>query len=196
MSRGPAEKPASMTERQEKWFASIVESMERETGKTIDAWVEIARTCPETRPNARKAWFKTEHGIGTNRASIILSRAFPSAANWDDPDALRSTLWGDAGSAAILAGVEAAVGDLPGLVQAQRKAFTAFSREFQFAAIRPTKDGGAMLGLALEPTVEPRLQAPKRESWSERLKSVLALASPADVDAAVARLLREAYDRS
>ena len=53
-----------------------------------------------------------------------------------------------------------------------------------------------MLGLALEPSTDPRLEAPKRESWSERLKSVLPLAGPADVDAGVKALLKDAWAKS
>lgn len=196
MPPSPAAKPSSMTARQEKWFASVVESLQAETGKSLDEWVAIALTCPETKPGARKAWFKAVHGIGTNRASIILGKAFPETAHWARPDDLRDTMWVDESDRAILAAVETAVADLPGLVSAQRKSFTAFSREFQFAAIRPAKGGGAVLGLALEPSTDPRLEAPKRESWSERLKSVLPLAGPADVDAGVKALLKDAWAKS
>ena len=196
MTQAPAAKPASMTDRQEKWFASVLESMERETGKTVDQWVEIARTCPETRPNARKAWLKEHHGLGTNRASIVLSRAFPATAMWDKPDDLRGTLWVDAGSRAILEAVEAAVADCPGLVCGQRKSFTSFSRDVQFASIKPIKGGKASLGLALTPEADPRLEPPKNESWSERLKAKLSLANPTDVDASVKALLKQAWERS
>jgi Domain of unknown function (DUF4287) len=191
-----SDNPASMTARQEKWFASILESMERETGKTLDEWVAIARTCPETKPGARKAWFKAHHGIGTNRASIILGKAFPETSHWADPDNLRDTLWADAESRAILEAVDAAVADLPGLVSAQRKGFTAFSKEFQFASVRPAKGGGARLGLAVELDADPRLQPPKNEGWSERLKAVLPLGAASEVDMAVVALLRTAWDRS
>ena len=191
-----SDKPSSMTARQEKWFASILESMERETGKTLDQWVAIARTCPETKPGARKAWFKAQHGIGTNRASVILGKAFPETALWAQPDSLRDTLWADPGARAILEAVEAAVADLPGLVSAQRKSFTAFSREFQFASVKPVKGGGARLGLAVEPDADPRLQPPKNEGWSERLTSVLTLASSMEVDAGVQALLKQAWARS
>ncbi|WP_430419146.1 DUF4287 domain-containing protein [Phenylobacterium sp.] len=189
-------KPSSMTARQEKWFASILESLERETGKTLDQWVAIAKTCPETKPAKRKAWFKEVHGIGTNRASVILGKAFPETAHWAEPDNLRDTLWADAGARAVLEAVEAAVAELPGLVSAQRKGFTAFSREFQFASARPVKGGTVRLGLAVEPTADPRLQPPKNEGWSERLKAVLALAAAAEVDASVGALLRQAWERS
>ena len=196
MTQAPAAKPASMTGRQEKWFASILESMQLETGKTVEEWVAIARTCPETRPNARKAWLKTHHGLGTNRASIVLSRAFPSTAMWDKPDDLRATLWADAASAAILEAVERAVAALPGLVVAQRKGFTAFSREFQFASVKPFRGGKAILGLALPPDADPRLETPKNEGWSERLKSKLTLDVPSDVDARLLALLRQAWEQS
>jgi hypothetical protein len=191
-----SDKPATLTARQEKWFASILESMERETGKTLDEWVAIARTCPEARPGARKAWFKQHHGIGANRASIILGQAFPEAAHWAEPASLREALWTDPASLEILEAVEAAVADLPGLVVAQRKGFTAFSRDFQFASVRPAKSGGARLGLAVEPSADPRLQPPKAEGWSERLKAVLPLASAAALDAGAKALLRQAWDRS
>ncbi|TAJ70495.1 MAG: DUF4287 domain-containing protein [Phenylobacterium sp.] len=191
-----SDKPASMTARQEKWFASILESMERETGKTLDEWVAIARTCPETKPAKRKAWFKEHHGIGTNRASIILGKAFPETSHWAEPDDLRAKLWADPKSAAILEAVEAAVAGFPGLVSAQRKGFTAFSREFQFASVRPVKGGGARLGLAVEPASDPRLAPPKNEGWSERLKAVLPLSSPTEVDTSVKALLKQAWERS
>jgi ABC-type glycerol-3-phosphate transport system substrate-binding protein len=181
----------TLTERQKKWFESIKASFVGETGKTLEEWVEIAKTCPETKPNARKKWFKDTHGLGTNRASVVLGEAFPSSASWQEPEGLRGTLWKDEGSLAILKAIEAVTTKLEGTVSGQRKAFTAFSREFQYAAARPVKGGHAMLGLALEaaPGAEPR----GNESWSERCKVKLLLKSPADVDAT---LLKQAWERS
>jgi hypothetical protein len=196
MPQAPAAKPSSMTERQEKWFASVLESMERETGKTIDEWVAIARTCPETRPNARKAWLKANYGVGTNRASIIFGRAFPANATWEKPDETRAALWADAQSRAILDAVEKAVAGFPNLVSSQRKSFTSFSREFQFASIKPIKGGKASLGLAVPLEADPRLEPPKNESWSERLKGKLLLDGPPAVDASVKALLKAAWEVS
>jgi len=185
-----------MTERQEKWFASILESMERETGKTIDQWVAIAKTCPETKPNARKAWLKANYGLGTNRASVIFGRAFPANAMWAKSDDNRAALWADAQSRVILEAVEKAVAGFPNLVSGQRKSFTSFSREFQFASIKPVKGGKASLGLAVPLDADPRLEPPKNESWSERLKGKLLLDSPAAVDASVKALLKAAWEAS
>lgn len=185
-----------LTERQRKWFASVQASLQRDTGKTIEEWVAIARTCPETAPRARAKWLKDHHGLGINRASYVLGEAFPSGAGWNEPDKLRSALWTDPASTAILEAVERAALALPGVVCGQRKGFTAFSRDVQFAAVRPVKGGTAMLGLALAPDADPSLEASKNESWSERLKARAPLASSADVDARIGRLLKQAWERS
>jgi len=186
-----------LTERQKKWFASVREGIERNTGKTLAEWVAIARTCPETKPRARQVWLKEHHGLGVNHAAFILAEAFPSAdPSWDDPAALRAALWADPAALAILQALEAAVADLPDLVTGQRKAFTAWSRAFQFAAAKPVKGGKAVLGLAVAPDASPRLLPPKNEGWSERLKAKLPLASPAEVDDEVRALLKAAWEAS
>jgi hypothetical protein len=51
-----------LTERQKTWFASIQAGLARDTGRTLEQWVEVARACPETKPQARPKWLKTEHG--------------------------------------------------------------------------------------------------------------------------------------
>ena len=43
---------SNLTPRQQKWFASVQASLERDTGKTLDEWVAIAKSCPETKPRA------------------------------------------------------------------------------------------------------------------------------------------------
>ena len=82
------------------------------------------------------------------------------------------------------------------VVTGQRKVYTAFSRKAQFAAVRPHKNGGAILGLAVEPDVAPMLSPAGNEAWSERLKSRIALTAPGDVDAQVSALLHQAWERS
>lgn len=186
----------TLTERQKKWFESVRATFERDTGKTLEAWVEIARACPETRPRARQQWLKEHHGLGANRASAVLAEAFPGGLRWDQPDALKAELWADPAARAVFEAVDAAARALPEVVCGQRKGFTAYSRGVQFAAVRPVKGGTAMLGLALELDADPRLQPRGNESWSERLKGKLVLADPAEVDDRLRALLKQAWERS
>jgi hypothetical protein len=152
---------------------------------------------PARRPSPAPAldWLKATYGLGQNRASYL--RGLPvERMGWDKPDEPARGAVDRPGLAAILEAVEAAVADFDGLVTGQRKAFTAWSRQVQFAAAKPVKGGTAMLGLAVTPDASPRLLEPKNESWSERLKAKLPLASPADVDDEVKALLKAAWERS
>jgi hypothetical protein len=187
---------ANLTERQEKWFASVRDGLERDTGKSLAEWVAIARTCPEIAHRARLKWFKEQHGLLQNRASHVLSEAFGDRMAWSEPDRLIETLWDDKAARAIFEAVRGDATTLPDVVETARKGYTAWSRKVQFAALRPLKGGRAMLGLAVMPSADGRLTAPLSESWSERLKSRLPLADPFDVDDGVRELLRLAWENA
>ena len=186
----------NMTEQQRKWFASVRESLQRETGKSLAEWVAIAKKCPETGTRARLKWFKDRHGLLQNRAMHVLSEAFPSALGWDQPEALRDALWADAASRAILDAVEQMVLALPDVIASQRKGFSAWSRRYQFAALRPVRGGMARLGLAVPADAHDCLLPAKNEAWSERLKAALVLQSPRDANRKIASLLKAAWSAS
>jgi len=160
----------NVTERQAKWFASVRASLETSTGKTLEEWVAIAHTCPETGHRARLKWFKETHGLLQNRASYVLDQAFGTSMPWAEA--------------------------LPDTVRTARKGYTAWSRKVQFAAARPLKGGGVMLGLAVPPDADPALEAPKNESWSERLKARVRLDAPDSLDERLQALLRAAWDKA
>ena len=187
---------ARLTDRQKKWFASVREGLVRDTGKTLEEWAALARKCPETKSSARVKWMKETYGLGVNRIATILDAAFPGAIGWDDPKAMLDALWTDPGLRAIHDKVEAAAMALKGTVGGARKTFSAFSRDFQYAALRPHK-GAVRMGLAVPPSSDARLEAAKaNECWSERLKSVLVLEKPGDVDAGLKKLLKMAWEAS
>ena len=186
-----------LTEAQKKWFASLREGLERDSGRTLDEWVAVARTCPETRMRARLRWFKENHGLAQNRASLVLAPAFGSQHGWDDPDALIAALWdGRPNGKAIMEAVSALVGRLDGVVLGARKGYTAWSRAYQFAAVRPAAGDRVRLGLAVSPDASGRLTAPASEGWSERLRATLVLTAAGEADETVAALLRQAWERS
>ena len=188
-----------LTEQQQKWMASVRASLPEKTGRSMDEWVAIARTCPQTKPRARQQWFKDQHGLGVNYFSFIEHelRTRDGGENPRDAATLGAALWADPAAAEVFRAVEAAIAELPQVIVGQRKGYTTFSRKYAFAAARPVKGGAVRLGLALAPGTDPRLQAPaKSEGWSERLAAVLVLDDREPVDAGVAHLLRTAWERS
>ena len=187
---------ANLTERQRKWFASVRDGLERDTGRTLAEWVEIARTCPETAHRARLRWFKDTHGLLQNRASLVIDAAFGPTMGWSEPDDLIGALWADPASRAIFDAVAQRAMTLSGTIQTARKGYTAWSRSVQYAALRPLKGGRALLGLAIDLDADPRLTARGSQSWSERLIAKFELGEFTAVDDSVADLLARAWARS
>ena len=186
----------NMSEWQRKYFATGRADFEKRTGRSMDEWVAIARTCPEAAHRARLQWFKDNHGLLQNSASWVLSTAFPSEAGWAEPEKLRAALWTDPASTAIFEAVERLVKALPDISSGQRKGYSAWSRKLQFVAVRPIRGAAARLGLAVDPSTSPRLVPAKNEGWSERLKAAMSLATLGDIDGDVEGLIKQAWERS
>ena len=186
----------TLTEQQEKWFASIIASMKAETGKTLEEWVEIAKTSPEPTHHKRVKWFKAEHGLGQNRASIVLMKAFPDQGTDAGEAGARKALWKDAGARAILEAIEAKLAGWEGLISPQRKGYTPWARNYTFASAKPIK-GGVLLGLAVPATADARLTASRgKEGWSDRLTATVMLTDVDEVDDGLEDLLKDAFDAS
>ncbi len=185
----------NLTPKQEAWFAALTASLERDTGKTLAVWIEIVRTeCPETTRQARAAWLRIHHGMSQTRVHQILNEFLPPGAGWTNPDALRAALWKTPTSQALLTAFESLTAQLPDVIPTQRKGYSAFSRDYQFAALKPVKDG-VRIGLAVPPQSDPRLSPANNEKWSERLHSSLTMASPAAVSD-LFKLVESAYKNS
>ncbi|HLI67602.1 MAG TPA: DUF4287 domain-containing protein [Caulobacteraceae bacterium] len=184
----------NLTPRQQKYFESMRASLERDTGRSLAEWVAIARRCPETGHRARLKWLRDNHGLLQNHGSHVLSEAFGSTMSWMEPEKLLAALWTDPASRSIFEAIDVAARKPNAVIQTARKGYTAWSREVQFAAARPVRGGKVMLGLAVAPDASARLEAPRSESWSERLKARTLLAASGDVDAEIETLLRRAWD--
>ncbi len=186
---------ASLTERQQKWFASVHAGLERETGRSLAEWAEIARACPETAHRKRLAWMKAQYGLGQNRASIVLNAAFPPESGGSEPTMLADALWADPAAQAIHQAVRRIALALPEVVEGQRKGFTAYLRRLQFCALRPARQA-VRLGLAIEPDAHASLEPARREAWSERLHSVAVISSADSIPDPLPGWLRAAWERS
>lgn len=188
--------PNYVTPKQENWFTKVREGLEKDTGKALAEWIEIARACPESSHNKRLRWFKDVHGIGINRASVILSAAFETGLGWDNPEALIDQLWKTPELRAIYDAIEAyatSLGD--DVVVGPRKTFSGFSRQYQFAAARPVR-GKVRLGLAVDPTEHNLERAKSSDSWSDRVAAVVVVSSITDINKVVKSLMRSAWETS
>lgn len=185
-------------DRLQKYFASLEANIAQATGKTVAQWVKIARTCPETKPRARLAWFKAKHGLGQNRASLILWRAFGgNALGEEDPNTLMDALFAKfAEQRPLYDKVAAFVAKLGPGTLSPRKSYVALYHLKQYAAIKPNKQG-LMIGLAMQKYPKsPRLVDVKNFGGGERNKKAILLASAKAFDAEAKAWVKAAYDEN
>lgn len=181
-----------LSPRQQKWFQSLRDNLAKDTGRTLEEWVDVAKTCPESGHRARLKWFKEEHGLAQNRASLVLMEA-DGKAGWNDSEALLNALWKRLEDRALYERLCETITAFGDVTVGPRKSFVGFSRTFQFAAVRPVKDG-VRLGLAVAPELDARLEpAKKNEGWSERLSASCLIE---DIDAGLIALLKASWERS
>ncbi|WP_438846398.1 DUF4287 domain-containing protein, partial [Asticcacaulis taihuensis] len=132
----------NLTPKQEAYFKALTVSLEHDTGKSLASWIDLVRDeCPETTRQGRAAWLKAHHGPSQTRIRQILNEFLPPDAGWTNPEALRTALWKTPASVALLTAFESLITHLPDVVPTQRKGYSAFSRDYQFAALKPIKGG-------------------------------------------------------
>ncbi len=56
------------------YVQAILANLEARTGRSLEAWVDLARKASPAETKARRAWLM-EQGLGTNQASLVAQRA-------------------------------------------------------------------------------------------------------------------------
>lgn len=169
-------------------------NIEASTGRSFDAWVELARSSGREKHGELMAWLKTEHGLSHGNANLV---ALSARRGSDAPT-------GDALVDAIYAGPRAAVRPLhdavialakgfgPDIELAPKQAYVLLRRSKQFATVGPASGGRLEVGLNLK-GMEP---AGRLEASSGMCTHRVRLASTDDLDVEVRTWLREAYERA
>jgi Domain of unknown function (DUF4287)/Domain of unknown function (DUF5655) len=181
------------------YMASLEANLEKATGKKLAQWVKIAKTCPYAKPGERLKWFKSEHGLGMSRATLVLSRAFGGGVlGEEDPNTLVDNLFAKkfAEQRALYDKVVAFVERLGSGTISPRKGFVALYRLKQYGAIKPRKQG-LFVGLALQKYPKSkRLVEVKNFGGGDRNKMALVLASAKDFDTEAKELIKAAWSES
>jgi len=181
----------------QQYMAALEANLEKGTGKPLSHWVKIAKTCPHSKTRDRLKWFKDQHGLGQNRAGLVLWRAFGAdlLGAPDDPAKLVDSLFaqGFSDQRPIYDKVVAFVERLGGGSISPRKAYVALYRLKQYGAIKPSKQG-LLLALALKKYPKTAgLVEVKNLGGGERNRMALVLRTDKDFNAAAKQLLKDAF---
>ena len=185
MTKSPAEMEAAM-----------VVNLKEKTGKSLDAWVKIAKGSQFTKHGELTSFLKGQHGLTHGYANLIAHKTLKSDAG--------SAQSGDALVGAQYAGPKAALRPIyDKLVSALTKfggdvefapknAYVSVRRSKQFAIIQPSTKTRVDVGVNLK-GAPPAGRLEASGSFNAMVSHRVRLSSPADVDAELIGWLKQAY---
>src|SRR5947199_9829248 len=65
---------------------NVLAALEKKTGRTYEAWIEVAKKSGLKTEEERRAWLKDEHGLGTNTAWWIAEMSVGKGRDAIDED--------------------------------------------------------------------------------------------------------------
>jgi hypothetical protein len=184
-----------MTARSAKWMQGVLQSCEKNTGRTAAAWVALARKAKVSDTAAARTWAKKQ-GLSIVYANLVAETLFPS--EHDDAALLEGQYTGPkAALRPIYDAVERAARRLGKDVEVMpRKSQVTFSRAKSFAVVRAASKDRVELAFKLHGAkATPRLVANAKAMASDP-SHVVALRAVSDVDAELGGWLRAAYERA
>jgi hypothetical protein len=179
-------------------LASMVAGLAKKTGRSLDAWMNLARASGKAKHGELVAWLKKEHGVTHGYANLIAHRTFKSdassvAASGEDLVAAQY-----AGPKAGLKAIyERLVEELrrlgPDVELAPKKAYVSVRRSKQFAILQPSTATRLDVGLNLKGVV-PKGRLEAAGSFNAMCTHRVRVEEPGGVDAELRGWLQKAYD--
>ena len=181
----------------DKATATMIANLAKNTGKTLDAWVAIARAAGIPKHGALVAWLKETHELGHGYANLIAHTLNASAAatsGSSDDDLVAAQFSG--AKAALRPIYDALVKAVTGLGKdvelAPKKANVSVRRAKQFALLQASTATRFDVGTVLK-GVAPGTRLEAAGSFNSMVTHRVRLGSAAEVDAELIGWLRQAY---
>lgn len=179
-------------------LATMIANYEKNTGKPLEAWIEIARKAKLAKHGEIVKLLKEKHGMGHGYANLVAQRVLAGDAPGPAGDDLVAAQY--AGKKAPLRPlydqIAKAVGKFGGDVElAPKKTYVSLRRSKQFALIQPSTADRLDVGINLKAVpAKGRLEA--SGSFNAMVSHRVRVTSAKDIDAELLGWLRAAYDQA
>lgn len=177
---------------------TMIANYERNTGKPLEAWVEIARKAKLAKHGEIVKVLKEKHGMGHGYANLVAMTVLKGDAPAPGGDDLLDAQY--AGKKAALRPVydqlAKAVAKFGADVEfSPKKAYVSLRRSKQFALVQPSTADRLDVGINLKGVpAQGRLEA--SGSFNAMVSHRVRIASAKDIDAQLVGWLRAAYDQA
>jgi len=175
--------------------ATTIANLEKKTGKTLGAWIKIAKASKRARHGELVAFLKSEHGLTHGYANLVAHRTLKSAAGDAAPDDLVATQYSGkkAGLRPIYDALIAKVNKLGDVEVSPKKAYVSLRRAKQFAILQPSTASRLDVGINLK-GVKPAGRLEASGSFNSMVSHRVRVEAVKDVDKELVGWLKQAYD--
>jgi predicted transport protein len=176
-------------------IATMTRNLESNTGRSLEAWVKLARARKLARHGEIVAWLKSEHQLGHGYANLVASTSLKAAGAVPEGELISAQYAGaKAGLRPMYDALIAAVLKFGKDVEvAPKKGYVSLRRAKQFAIVQPSTATRLDVGLNLKGTpAAGRLEA--SGSFNAMVSHRVRLESGARIDKELIGWLKQAYD--
>jgi hypothetical protein len=179
-------------------LATMIANYEKNTGKPLEAWVEIARKAKLAKHGEIVKLLKEQHGMGHGYANLVAMTALKGETPEPGGDGLVDAQY--AGKKAALRPLydrlAKAVAEFGADVElSPKKTYASLRRSKQFALLQPSTADRLDLGINLKGVpAKGRLEA--SGSFDAMVSHRVRVATSKDIDAELVGWLRAAYDQA
>ena len=185
-------------------YQSSLAALKQKTGRTLEEWIKLVQKSGPATEKERRAWLKTEHGLGMNYAGWIAEHSVGKGDDGNPETYLRQAeefvenmFSGDKESLRPIYNELLALGRSLGtdVKVCPGKTIVPLYRKHVFAQIKPTTRTRIDLGLALKDTKVPkRLIDTGGLAKKDRITHRIEITSMKDIDAEMKKWLKIAYE--
>jgi predicted transport protein len=186
-----------MTDKVEAAAQTMIENLEKNTGKSLDEWVKIARASGFEKHGQIVKYLKSEHGFTHGYANLVSIKARETAASPQTADDLVDNQYsGKEELRPIYDALIDAVNQFgDDVVIAPKKTYVSLRRSKQFGLVQPSTKTRVDVGLNLsDVAADGRLE--KSGSFNSMVSHRVRLSSANEVNDELIGWLRQAYDQA
>ena len=177
---------------------TMMRNLEKQTGKSFEEWIKIARASKLTKARQITDFLKTEHGLTFGYANTIALKALGTDAGSSNAEDLVGAQYAGAKAQlkpiyeALVAAVQKFGDDVE---LAPKKAYVSLRRKKQFACFQPSTATRMDVGINLKDT-KPSDRLELSGSFNTMVSHRVRVSNVAEVDKELIAWLRKAYDAS
>lgn len=186
-----------MTDKVEAATQTMIENLQKNTGKSLDEWVAIAQSSGLEKHGQIVNFLKTEHGFTHGFANLVAAYARETAATQqNDDDLIAKQYSGKESLRPIYDALIAAINEFGDDVQiAPKNTYVSLRRNKQFGLIQPSTKTRVDVGINLDgDVIGDRLE--KLGSFNSMVSHRVRLTSVDEVNDALIGWLRQAYEQA